>query len=453
MHRVSNSYYAPATRTRGRVAIIGAGTAGLSSAIAHVEHGYEVTLIEASHRLGGRAWARIRDRIDNGPHVLLGGYRGFRRLLRTIGSEKGFDQRPSLELSYLLRGGKLLRLKSSTKVPAPLHLGAALLQVEGLDISGGLDLLFSAFATFALAPRPEETVLDWAKRRSLGEWSQRIYLEPLCRAVMNAEPEQASAKLFVATLREAFSGNHGHSAMWVPKRSWHALLHEPSLRYCERHHVQLRLGDRVRSLVPGEKAPKIVMSNGEHLSQWDRVVLATPWGAAKRLLGEMPEAKGLGEIKRSPIVTVHFEIPEKDLGFRDPIVALVGGAPFHFICRRSAGDGYARQRSPVSLLAGAATSLDGIPGREIAVLAAQQLASWLGRKSPFPIDTVENAKVIRESAATIMPEPGVEARRPAPGPSSLPGLWLAGDWCDVGLPSTLEGAARSAFAPFDRGLA
>ena len=453
MDGATSTRHAPPPRTRGKVAIIGAGAAGLASSVAHVENHYEVTLIEASHRLGGRAWARAHDELDNGPHVLLGCYRAFRRLLRAFGSEKGFDRRPSLELSYLLRGGRMLRLKSSPRVPPPLHLAAGLLQIEGLGIAGGLDLLFGAFATFALPPRRDETVEDWARRRGLGEWSRQIYLEPLCRAVMNAEPEQASAELFAATLREAFSGDHEHSAMWVPKRSWHALLHEPAARYCEKHHVRLRLGARALALLPGEKAPSIRLSNGDVLAGWDRIVVATPWDTTAKLLGDLPEARGLAGIQPSSIVTVHFELAEKELGFRDPIVALVGGAPFHFICRRAAGDGFARRRTHVSLLAGAAESLDGLPASEIKLRAARQLEEWLGRKTRFPETFVEEAKVVRESGATLMPSPGLESMRPAPGPTSRPGLWLAGDWCDVGLPSTLEGAARSAFAPFDRGLA
>ena len=36
-------------------------------------------------------------------------------------------------------------------------------------------------------------------------------------------------------------------------------------------------------------------------------------------------------------------------------------------------------------------------------------------------------------------------RRPPPGPPEIPGLWLAGDCCDTGLPATLEAAARSGF--------
>jgi squalene-associated FAD-dependent desaturase len=436
-----------------KVAILGAGAAGLSSALIHHENGYKVTIIEASHRLGGRAWARPHDSLDNGPHVLLGCYRAFRRLLRAIDAEKGFDQRPSLELSYLLRGGRMLRLRTSRYLPAPLHLLAGLAQIEGLGISGGLDLCFGAFAGAALRARRGETLAEWIQRRGIGEWSQRLYLQPLCRAVMNAEPQDADARLLLSTLLEAFSGNHAHSAIWVPKRSWHALLHEPAARWAERCGMHLRLGARVEALTQGEDAPIILLGNGERLEGFDRVVVATDWRAASELLEGMPEARKLAQIESSPIVTVHFDIPERELGFSDPIVALVDGAPFHFICRRSAGDGKARPRTPVSLLAGAADSLDGMNAGQIIQAAATQLQAWTGREHPLSEQALASARVIRENGATMMPNPGLDALRPEPGPSSRRGLWLAGDWCQTQLPSTLEGAARSAFLPFDRGQA
>ena len=51
------------------------------------------------------------------------------------------------------------------------------------------------------------------------------------------------------------------------------------------------------------------------------------------------------------------------------------------------------------------------------------------------------ARVVREPRATFSLEPD-EPGRPACS-TPLPGLWLAGDWTDTGLPATIEGAVRS----------
>ena len=60
------------------VIVIGAGFAGLSAATALAERGVRVLVLEARPTMGGRASAFIDpatgERVDNGQHVLVGGY-------------------------------------------------------------------------------------------------------------------------------------------------------------------------------------------------------------------------------------------------------------------------------------------------------------------------------------------------------------------------------------------
>jgi len=54
------------------------------------------------------------------------------------------------------------------------------------------------------------------------------------------------------------------------------------------------------------------------------------------------------------------------------------------------------------------------------------------------------ATVIKEAAATFSPEPGVDRYRPKQQ-TSVPHLFLAGDWTATGWPATMEGAVRSGY--------
>ena len=53
-----------------------------------------------------------------------------------------------------------------------------------------------------------------------------------------------------------------------------------------------------------------------------------------------------------------------------------------------------------------------------------------------------DAIVTREKAATFRACPGTRTFRP-PTETEVPGLFLAGAWCDTGWPATMEGAVRS----------
>lgn len=75
-----------------RVAVVGAGWAGMAAAVALTQAGHHVTVMEAARTLGGRARAlHTIDAagqplvLDNGQHILIGAYTETLRLMRTVG--------------------------------------------------------------------------------------------------------------------------------------------------------------------------------------------------------------------------------------------------------------------------------------------------------------------------------------------------------------------------------
>ena len=75
-----------------KLAIIGAGWAGIASAVEATTAGHRVTVFEASHAVGGRARAlsgNLPDgtpvTLDNGQHILIGAYSETLRLLQQVG--------------------------------------------------------------------------------------------------------------------------------------------------------------------------------------------------------------------------------------------------------------------------------------------------------------------------------------------------------------------------------
>ncbi|HEX7986236.1 MAG TPA: FAD-dependent oxidoreductase, partial [Duganella sp.] len=123
------------------VAVIGSGWAGCSAAVELARAGFKVTLFEAARTLGGRARRVETDRklLDNGQHILLGAYSETLRLMKLVGVER--DQALltlPLQMRYPPGGGGMDFV--APRLPAPLHLAAALLRAKGLSRADKMSL-------------------------------------------------------------------------------------------------------------------------------------------------------------------------------------------------------------------------------------------------------------------------------------------------------------------------
>ncbi|HEX5052357.1 MAG TPA: FAD-dependent oxidoreductase, partial [Planctomycetota bacterium] len=432
-----------------RAFVLGGGVAGLVAAFGLRDRGLLVTLLESRGWLGGRAFSSF-DRttgrpLDNGPHVMLGCYREMRKLLRRVGTEAQFDQGRRLVMSYRRIGGRLDRLRLS-RLPVPLAMPFALLRL-GLPFGARWRALRGMVSVLRATP-PSWSLHEWLRRRAqLGEPDAFLW-RPLCRAIMNSEPDDVAAADFVATLREAFFGRAGAAAFWLPRQPWSELVGEPAQRALRSAGVTVRTGARVAVLSIATAAagagtrPRIdaiVLGDGERVAVGpsDLVVSALPWFAFRSLL---PDATPpFATMRSAPIVSAFFETAEGAPLLPDdgPVTALVDGEPFHFVLRTP---GASVRR--FALLSGGNRVFDGMAVDDIAAMATAELA----RHYPHVDLGTATVRVRKEQHATFVAAPGSAQLRPAPGPlaGGPDNLRVCGDWTATGLPSTLEGAARSA---------
>jgi zeta-carotene desaturase len=422
------------------VVVIGGGFAGLSTATALAEKGIRVLVLEARPALGGRASAFVDpatgERVDNGQHVLTGAYRETFRFLRRIGTEAQVYLQPGLAVDIIDRDGRASRL-TCPEIPAPLHLLVGALRWDAI---GWRDRF--ALARMRNGGRrggyPGATVREWLAAHGQTPRLVDLLWEPLAVAALNQSIDEGAGEMFGEVLRRTFTFERRDSSLGLALCALDDLYVNPSTTYIERSGGAVRANAVAR--VRADYAAASVRVKDE-LFHPRAVICATAWYALPTLFENSPPAvaniiRAAESTQASPIVTVNlwFDRPVTSSTF----VGLPGRSMQWVFDKRALFGG---STSHLSLVSSGAEALVNSSNQELVDLALDELRAAM---PPVRSATLRRAVVVREKRATFSVAPGQPARPRTATP--VPGLFLAGDWIDTGLPATIESAVVSGHA-------
>jgi squalene-associated FAD-dependent desaturase len=419
-----------------RLAVVGAGWAGLAAAVRGVQAGCRVTLFEMAQVPGGRARSLPPGadgrRHDNGQHILIGAYRRTLDLMATVGADAAtLLHRQPLELRY--PDGVGLSLPSG---PAWLMFGVGVARADGWTARDKLALLGAATRWMAAGFRCGRGLTVAELCRDVPTAVRQRLIDPLCVAALNTPADEASAAVFLRVLRDSLFSGPGSADLLLPRAPLGALLPEPAWRWLQAFGATLRAGHRVQALAP------VAGGWSVDAERFDAVVLAASAAESARLAE--PHAAGwsarAAAFGYEPIVTVIVDAPGVRL--RAPMMALQDGpqAPAQFVFDHGALNGPPGQLAFV--VSGAAPWV----ARGLGTTAEATLTQ--AQRAFGPAGWPRTARVVRtlaEKRATFRCVPAID-RPPA---LIAPGLVAAGDHLDGPYPATLEGAVRSGEAAID----
>lgn len=439
--------------------MVGGGFAGLAAAIALQERRHDVVLLERRGLLGGRATS-YRDAVsgedvDNGTHLMIGAYRATLDLVRRAGATDLLLVQDNLRLDYVDERGTTALV--CPPLAAPFHLLAGLLslripwRVRWDAVRLGLAVRFGR--------RPHGlTLAEYFRRTGQSPAARGLLWDPLATAILNETPERAAATLFYNVYREAFLSSH-RAARLIFLRRGYGILHERLESYFARRGGLVRrralvesvevaegraTGVRYSQRAEGREAIRAATPSESRTLAADAVIVAAPWHAVPRMipegLREQPPFAGLASLGRSPIVSVEMWL---DRVVVDRVMVGLRDCEVEWVFDK--GRLYGRAGTPPQHLAfivsAARRSLERT-NADLVATAAAALARYFPAMSSAAIT---RSLVIREPDATFACDPEAEMRRPG-NVTPVPGLFLAGDWTDTGLPATIEGAVRSGLA-------
>ncbi len=400
--------------------IIGAGLAGLQSALQLTLAGLPVTLYEAAPFAGGRCRSfmdrELGCRLDNGNHMVLSGNVAVQDYLYLTNALDTMERSPKAVFPFMdAQTGKKWEIRMNDG-SFPWWVFSKKRRVPN---TRWVDYLSAALPILrAGAETKLGDVLNPDSPLYRGFW------EPFIIGALNTEIESASASLLRSVLIQSFGAGGKACAPMIPKVGLSESFVQPCLNVLRQYEVDLRTTHRLRSILwEGNQARELVFSNGNRVEMGpkDWLILALPAWFMRELL---PEVSTPTEFRS--ILNAHFRV--EGIEGRTGFTGVVGGYAEWIFLR----DGVA------SVTLSCAERHAEIPTRAMAGLVWKEVAKFLD-KDP---ETPPPHRIFLEKYATFAATPEQNLRRPS-AYTGWDNVALAGEWTATGLPSTIEGALRS----------
>jgi squalene-associated FAD-dependent desaturase len=325
------------------------------------------------------------------------------------------------------------------RLPAPLHLALGVLRAKGLSLADKLSL-----ARFASAARwmgwqlhRDCTVSELLERFEQTDRLTRLMWRPLCIAALNTPPERASAKVFLAVLRDSLGAGRAASDMLLPRADLSALFPDAAIAWLQKQGGKVMLGNRVSTIHADDDGWKI--TSEQQSDHHHHVVIASSAAHAQTLLLEIDDALAdTLNFEYEAITTCYLQYAPT-VRLPAPMLALLDDPDSQrwgqFVFDRGQLDDKQTGLLAVVISASGMATESGAQALEASV--AQQLAHDLQMPE---LATPLWSKAITEKRATFACVPDLQ--RP-PNATAYRGLWLAGDYTESEYPATIEGAVRS----------
>ena len=314
-----------------RVAIVGAGLAGLAAAVDLVDAGHQVDLYEARPFMGGKVGSWVDDdgnHIEMGLHVFFFNYANLFALLRKVGAFENLLPKEHTHL-FVNRGGDLRALDFRFPVGAPFNGLKAFFTTPQLDwidkFRNALALGTSPIVRGLVDYEGAMTVIRDLDRISFQQWflghggseeSIRRMWNPIAYALGFIDCAAISARCML-TIFLMFATRTEASKLNLLKGSPHRWLTGPILAYIEQRGGRLHLRHRVTQVhhetdAEGCRVTGLSLGTpeGERRVEADAYLAALDVPGIQRLLPEAwrrhPQFEAIYRLEAVPVATVQL---------------------------------------------------------------------------------------------------------------------------------------------------
>ncbi|MBF2083230.1 9,9'-di-cis-zeta-carotene desaturase [Thermoleptolyngbya sp. C42_A2020_037] len=464
-----------------RVAIVGAGLAGLAAAVELVDAGHEVSIYEARTFVGGKVGSWIDadgNHIEMGLHVFFNNYNNLFALMRKVGAYEALLPKEHVH-NFVNRGGEIGKLDFRFLLGAPFH------GLKAFFTTGQLTLLDKLQNAIALGTSPivpglvnydlamklirdldSVSFADWFRSHGGSQHSLERMWDPIALALGFINTEEISARCML-TIFMMFAAKTEASRLNMLAGSPDEYLHKPILKYIQERGAQVHTRRQTRRILFEEKDGETVVTglaiaNGdtEETVTADVYLAACDVPGIQRLLPaewrKYPEFDNIYKLEAVPVVTVQLRFDgwvtemqdaeqRKQLDHAAGLDNLLYSADADFSCfadlaLTSPKDYYREgQGSLMQVVLTPGDPFIKMSNEDIAQHALKQLHDL------FPSSRELNMtwfNVVKLAQSLYRENPGMDPYRP-PQKTPVPNFFLAGSYTQQDYIDSMEGATIS----------
>ncbi len=314
-----------------RVAIVGAGLAGMSAAIELADAGHEVEIFESRPFVGGKVGSWVDgdgNHIEMGLHVFFGCYYNLFDLMRKVGAIDNLRLKDHIH-TFVNEGGELGALDFRFFTGAPFNGLKAFFTTSQLSVRDkaqnaialGTSPIVRGLIDFEGAMKDIRALdsvsfADWFRSHGGSNGSLKRMWNPIAYALGFIDTENISARCML-TIFQFFASKTEASVLRMLEGSPHEYLHKPIVKYLEDRGVKIHLRQRVKEIQFDETDGKtqvtgLVMGGPENTTTVtaDQYLCACDVPGIQRLLPEAwrkwPEFDNIYELTAVPVATVQL---------------------------------------------------------------------------------------------------------------------------------------------------
>ena len=314
-----------------RVAIVGAGLAGMATAVELVDAGHEVELFESRPFVGGKVGSWVDtdgNHVEMGLHVFFGCYYQLFDLMKKVGA---FDNLRLKEHTHIFvnKGGRTGELDFRFITGAPFNGLKAFFTTSQLSLQDKLQnslalgtspivrgLVDFDGAMKTIRDLDKISFADWFRSHGGNDGSLKRMWNPIAYALGFIDTENISARCML-TIFQFFAAKTEASVLRMLEGSPYEYLHKPIIEYLEARGAKIYTRRRVREILFTEagtqtKVTGLVIANGEteETITADAYVCAGDVPGVQRLLPEAwrkwSEFDNIYKLDTVPVATVQL---------------------------------------------------------------------------------------------------------------------------------------------------